>query len=100
MIGGSKLEDLLGVLIGLVALLIPIVAILTRHQQRMAELLRGSQPQLQNDQVEQLRREISDLRQVVHQQTIALDSASSGRLQPPTVPTVDLPGSVGEGTRG
>lgn len=60
----------------MMALMIPIVAILTRHQRTMAELTlrqHSYQPQTQL-QVESLASEIRELKQLVHQQAIALDS--------------------------
>ncbi|MBI1756502.1 MAG: hypothetical protein HYR64_05285 [Fimbriimonas ginsengisoli] len=75
-----------------------LVAILTKHQQRMAELMHGGQSDARRDEVDQLRREISDLRQRVDQQTLALDGAASAMLQPPSTPTTagDLSRRLGE----
>ncbi|MBI1756503.1 MAG: hypothetical protein HYR64_05290 [Fimbriimonas ginsengisoli] len=72
---------------------IPIVAMLLRHQRRMAELIHGAPTGRQAELIEQLRqdiagqrKEIADLRELMHQQTIALDSGVSARLQPPASP--------------
>ena len=72
--------DELGVLIPIIALLIPIVVILTRHQMRMAALIHGRTidqhdnilPAVENNS--QLSEEVRQLRELMHQQTIALDN--------------------------
>lgn len=63
--------EFIGPLCGVIALMIPIVAILVKHQQKMAEILHRATP---NAEVEAMRREIADLRALVHQQTIQIDS--------------------------
>jgi hypothetical protein len=66
----------LAILIPIVALMIPIVSILVRHQQRMAEIIHTAKPQLATDraEIEALRREIQELKQLVHQQAISMDT--------------------------
>lgn len=62
------------------AFMIPIVAILTTHQRRMAELIHGKDGQYAsqaNLEIQALRQEVSELRQLVHQQTIAMDGLMS-----------------------
>ena len=57
--------------------LIPIVALLTRHQQKMAMILgRPTQGQLHDEAVMQLAAEVRELRVLVAQQTLALDNIS------------------------
>jgi hypothetical protein len=76
-------------LIPLTALMIPIVAILTYHQRKMAEVIHAHrQPSPPSPEIEALRREVLELKQVVHQQTIAIDGirqlpqpTHSGRLE-------------------
>ena len=78
------------VLVPLVALTVPLVAILARHQQRMAELIHGShnmQAQWQPE-VEALKREVSDLRALVQHQTLMLDTLGRPRATTSTPPTV------------
>lgn len=54
---------------------VPIVAILVHHQRKMAELIHRQHPQpmMMTPEVEALRREVSELKQMVQQQTIAID---------------------------
>lgn len=54
--------------------MIPIIAILTAHQRKMAELMHRPQQNPQNDQ---LTYEIQQMRQALAQQTIALDNLAS-----------------------
>ena len=58
---------------------VPIVAILTSHQRKMATIIHGSQQnQLQNNaQQDQLASEVRDLKQIVYQQAIAIDSLTN-----------------------
>ncbi len=79
--------ELLGILIPIIALLIPIVALLTRHQQKMAVILNKGESN--NSEIANLRREIAELKALVHNQTIALDNVKSYSLQPPPVPSVE-----------
>jgi hypothetical protein len=70
----QHLDDIIGVMIPIFALMIPIVVILTRHQQKMAELMHGQyQNQLPNAETDELRRQVSELRQLVMQQSYMLD---------------------------
>ena len=66
----------LGVLVPIFALAIPIVAILTAHQRRMAEIIHSRQP-VNNMEVDALRQEIQQLRAMVNQQAIAMDDMRS-----------------------
>lgn len=53
---------------------IPIIAILTHHQRKMAELIHGGQ---RNQQDTNLANEIMALRQALAQQSIAIDNLQS-----------------------
>ncbi len=72
--------SMLGVLIPIIALIIPIVAILTKHQMNMAQIIHGRPlnednhgiPML-NDQ-SQLKDEVRQLTELMHQQAITLDN--------------------------
>ncbi len=65
---------MLGVCIPIVALMIPIVAILVNHQQRMATIIHGSQAQNVNDpKIDALQEQVSQLQQQMNQFAFALD---------------------------
>ncbi|HMS53964.1 MAG TPA: hypothetical protein PKA27_01060 [Fimbriimonadaceae bacterium] len=72
------MEEILPLLIPIIIFMIPIVSILTKHQQRMTELIHGSAGNRQD--VEALKQEIKELKALVHQQTIQLDSLSNRML--------------------
>ena len=57
---------------GLVALIVPIVSMLIKHQQQMAKLL-GGQSNQSLGETAALREELQQLRGIVHQQSILLD---------------------------
>lgn len=64
----------MALLIPITALLIPIVFALTRHQQKMAEILRQEQQQPSAQfELSQLRAEVAKLRESVSHQTILMD---------------------------
>ena len=78
----AAIEDVMPFIIPIVVFMIPIVAILTHHQRKMAELLHGSRAQaLPNPEIDAMRREIAELKQLVHQQAIALDSARTSPIE-------------------
>ncbi len=70
---------------------IPIIAILTGHQRKMAELMRQDvnqvQPHIANE-VLALRQEVANLKEMVHTQMIALDDAHrlSAPANQPVIP--------------
>ena len=66
-------DEVLPFLMGGIFLMIPIVALLTSHQQKMAQIIHGNK-QVADDEV---RREIQELRQMVQQQAIALDNLAN-----------------------
>lgn len=83
-------EDLVGVLVVGIVMLVPIVAMLTKHQLRMAEMFReermnqqnGSRLQQDNDV---LRKELADVKALLYEQSIAIDNlakhqSDSGQL--------------------
>jgi hypothetical protein len=68
--------DFLPILIPIVALMIPIVRILTKHQQTMAEIIhsrQGNSTDAQAAELAALRGEVRDLRNLVHSLTLQLD---------------------------
>lgn len=58
--------------------MIPIVAILVTHQQKMAQIMHANRPQNNDQEINALRAEVRELKEMVHQQMLALDSYSSG----------------------
>ena len=74
-----ELLNALGPIVATVFLLgIPIVAILTKHQQKMALLLRGDASQAASDQqLAQLRHDVELIRAQMNQQTLLLDTLAS-----------------------
>jgi hypothetical protein len=69
--------ELLAIFIPIVAMMIPIVAILTKHQQKMAETIHHGQNvgnQYNAMEVASLRDEVRQLRELSAQQTIAFDN--------------------------
>ena len=66
------------------ALAIPLTAIFFNHQQRMAELRKGHGEALPSAEVQMLRREIAELKALVHEQAIAVDNLASRAL--PMIP--------------
>ena len=57
---------------------VPIIAILVKHQQKMALILRQpAQQSFDNQEVEQLRQEVRELRALMNQQLIATDRLES-----------------------
>ncbi|HVT13111.1 MAG TPA: hypothetical protein VHE55_12675 [Fimbriimonadaceae bacterium] len=66
------MADWIWIMIPLTALMIPIVAVLTSHQQRMAQILNRTTGD--HSEIEALRREIAELKTLIHQQAITLDS--------------------------
>lgn len=82
--------ETLALFIPILALIIPIVAILTKHQQQMAAIL-NKQGNAETEDVAQLRRELSEVKALLQNQTIALDNLSGHKeLQsPPPTPTIE-----------
>jgi len=72
-------EDFIGVFIVALVMLVPIITILTRHQQKMAMLFRDDR---QNHTVdarlaqdnELLRKELADVKALLYEQSIAIDN--------------------------
>lgn len=75
-------SDIAPVLVSVIFFMIPIVAILTSHQRKMAEIIHGRHEALANkdqtvqaltDSVNRLNAEVVELKQLVAQQIIASD---------------------------
>lgn len=76
--------EILALLIPITALMIPIVAILVSHQQKMARIIHGEGGANTRAQIDALRAEVAQLKEVIHQQTIALDNLANRPIAPPT----------------
>lgn len=86
------MEDILiPLFLGGITMMIPIVAILTHHQRKMAELVnrdKGGDPRLL-DEVLRLREEVEALRRQQYETAIALDDLKGNQphsQNPPQVP--------------
>ena len=69
--------ETLAVFIPIIALMIPIVAILVNHQRKMAEIIHGGTNSAAQAELYQLRGEVAELRERVNQQAIQLDGVRS-----------------------
>ena len=76
-------NDIAPMIVGVIAFMIPIIAILTAHQRKMAEIIHRGQSQGNSDEIAALRNEVARLTQAVHQNTIAIDSLAHGQALPP-----------------
>ena len=71
-------NELIIALVSTVALFsVPVVAILVSHQRKMAEIIHGRRDQQLASNNEVIASEMQQLRQAIHQQTIALDSLTT-----------------------
>ena len=69
--------ELTPLIIPILLFLTPIVAILTAHQRKMAELMHMRQAPQRDFEMESLRSEIRELKQLLHEQTLAIDNLTS-----------------------
>lgn len=82
-------EDLAPMLMGGLVFLIPIVAILTAHQRKMAELIHGRKqegqemPSLNSERMAMMERELLELKDLVRRQTIVLDDIRGAQQAAP-----------------
>lgn len=83
--------QLVGVILGGLALMIPVVAMIMHHQRKMADAVRKNvgQDVLPDVVVElqQLRNEVQAMRSELNANTIAIDDAKQRSLSPPPTPT-------------
>jgi hypothetical protein len=83
----GALEDILPLTIPILIFMIPIIAILVKHQQRMAEIMRQDDGNTEME-LQKMRHELNELKALVHRQAIELDDLGRLRqLTPPTAPT-------------
>ncbi|CAN5474428.1 hypothetical protein BH11ARM2_BH11ARM2_14930 [soil metagenome] len=73
------LFSVIPLLIPIMIFAIPIIAILSTHQRKMAEVLRSGH---QDASVDALRREVAELKILVHQQSISIDNLVSMQTRP------------------
>ncbi|HWD38892.1 MAG TPA: hypothetical protein VG944_08600 [Fimbriimonas sp.] len=66
---------IIALFIPIIIFMIPIVAILAWHQQRMAVIVHGERGAA--GELEALRKEVFELRQLINQQALMLDSVNS-----------------------
>lgn len=93
-------EAIAPMIMGVIVFMIPIIAILTSHQQKMARILRETQGATDphRDEIAALRQEVRELRDIVQRQVIAMDSMMSRSATPPPTPQ-RLEDRVGESAR-
>lgn len=71
----------IALIIPVIIFMIPIIAILTHHQRKMAELTHSRWQGQSNTDIERLNREVQELKQLVHQQAILIDNLVSTQTQ-------------------
>lgn len=96
--GGADPIAAIALLIPITALMIPIVAILTMHQRKMAEMMRQRHQQESPHEIAAIKHELQELRQLVNQQAIQMDDFLTAQRQlsatPPPAPN-DLQNRIG-----
>jgi hypothetical protein len=70
-----------GIIAFCLLVVVPIVAILTEHQRKMATIYQSKGPSGSADEIAQLRQEVRELKDVVYQALIATDSRPLGHQQ-------------------
>jgi len=73
---------MIGIIVPLGIIAIPLVAMLNAHQRRMAEIIHRNPPANQGE-FEAIRLELSEMRQLMNQHTIALDDMRARQALPP-----------------
>jgi hypothetical protein len=74
------MDELIPIIAVVAVFSVPVIAILTAHQQKMARIFHGNQPAVQ-PQNDQLAREIAELRHTLAQQAIAIDNLAESQRQ-------------------
>ena len=78
----ANVDNILPLAIPIIIFMIPIVAILTSHQQKMAQILHANRGMLEsNRDIEMLRAEVGELKAMMQQQTIAIDNLQLAQRQ-------------------
>lgn len=86
LIAFNGIAEILPFTIPIIIFLIPIVAILTSHQRKMAEIYQNKNTQADPNlmhEMHQIKAELAQLRQLVGDQTIALDNLQSRQANLP-----------------
>lgn len=73
--------DVVGLLLGAMVFMIPIIAILTSHQRKMAQIIHGQAHGANEAEVLQLRRDVAELKQAMAHQLIALDNLHAAQRE-------------------
>jgi hypothetical protein len=81
-------SDTLGLAIPILIFLIPIIAILVRHQQKMAEIFHGGLNQQAQAEMQALRAEMMQMREMMHHQARVIEDLKG---LPATQPTSTIP---------
>lgn len=94
----GEIPGVLALFIPITIFMIPIIAILTHHQRKMAELHRQGQPLGQPNEIAEMRRELQQLKEIVAQQAIQMDDFLSAqrKLAEPARPVAVVPPPVPE----
>lgn len=80
--------EMFALMLPILALMIPIIAILTQHQRKMAELFHQNPQNQSNPEISALRLEVQELKQLIHQQAIAMDNLATMQARPTQPPTI------------
>ena len=75
------MEEIMGMVLGGIFLITPVVWILTKHQQKMTMLLHGDPNRQPLAPPQDVQRELSALREIVNQQTIAMDNLAKSQRE-------------------
>jgi hypothetical protein len=59
-----------------------IIAMLIKHQQRMAELIHQHHGPVLDPRIDALQRDMAELKDLIHQQALAIDGLSRGSTEP------------------
>jgi hypothetical protein len=78
----------IAVFVPIIIFMIPIIAILTAHQRKMAEIVHGNRDNNQNlsphyatqQDLAMMREEMRQMRELIHNQTLAIDNLADRKL--------------------
>lgn len=98
-------EELIAIVAIVFTFGIPIAAILTHHQRKMAEIIHKGRAPMEASEVHALRVEVAELRDRLNEQTLLLDRTATAverlaamSLTPPQTP--ELQARIGDGSNG